>query len=93
MAEWQLFEASDGVGIQKNILSEFTIYSDNGGLLIKSHADVTRILRIVFNCRPMLIQGEDRTGTTQREYLLSGTYLVSLEIRGQKKMRKVIIGH
>lgn len=93
LAEWQLFEASDGVGIQKNILSEFTIYSDNGGLLIKSHADVTGYYELFSIAGQRLSKGKIGPGTTQREYLLSGTYLVSLEIRGQKEMRKVIIGH
>ena len=93
LAEWQLFEASDGVGIQKNILSEFTIYSDNGGLLIKSHADVTGYYELFSIAGQCLSKGKIGPGTTQREYLLSGTYLVSLEIRGQKEMRKVIIGN
>lgn len=41
LAEWQLFKASDGVGIENTIVSDFTIRTSNSHLLIESHATVT----------------------------------------------------
>lgn len=92
LSEWQLFKTSDGVGIQENRLSEITVSSDKDCLLIKSQAEEAGQYELFSITGQCLSKGKIEPGTTRREHLPSGTYLVSLETKGQKMTQKVIIG-
>ncbi|WP_455584185.1 GDSL-type esterase/lipase family protein [Bacteroides sp.] len=93
LAEWQLFKAPDGVGLKENVVSGFTIRTDNTRLLIESRADVAGHYELFSLSGQCLSKGKIEAGTTRCEYLSSGTYLIALDIKGQREVRKVIIGN
>ncbi len=93
LAEWQLFKASDGVGIENTIVSDFTIRTGNSHLLIESHATVTGYYELYSISGQCITKGKVETGATASVDLLPGTYLVMLTTGGQKEIRKVIVGY
>lgn len=93
LAEWQLFKASDGVGIENTIVSDFTIRTGNSHLLIESHTTVTGYYEFYSISGQCITKGKVETGATASIDLLPGTYLVTLTTGGQKEIRKVIVGY
>lgn len=93
LAEWQLFKSSEGVGIKENVTSDFSIHIVDNCLSVTSHADGAGYYELFSISGLCLSKKKIEPGRTQREYLPSGTYLVSFNVKGQREIHKVIMDH
>lgn len=93
LSEWQLFEASQEVGIKAINIPELAIHTERNHLTITSESDDSSHYEIFSLNGDRLSKGKIAARTHIKEYLPSGSYLVALNAQGRKDIKKVIISN
>lgn len=93
LSEWQLFEASQEVGIKAINIPELAIHTERNHLTITSESDDASHYEIFSLNGDRFSKGKIAARTHVKEYLPSGSYLVALNAQGRKDIKKVIISN